>query len=194
MQWEDRMRAPRGPRSRRGLARGLLGAILIAAATAGAADVYRCPKPGGGASFTNDPAACPGAEAIQPGDRIQRVAEPDAAAAAPRAAQRSAAALADPGAEAAEAAVWRERKQRAEADLRAATREREQLEEYVTHCNHGRDLFTRLENGLKTSVSCDGVREQYEALLRREAEIERFLSEELDEECRRSGCQPGWLR
>lgn len=105
-----------------------------------------------------------------------------------------AAAKADPRADEAEAGVWRGRKQRAQAELRETNREREQLEQYVTHCNHGRDLFTRLENGLKTSVSCDGVRERHAALARRVAQLERFLSEELEEECRRSGCQPGWLR
>ncbi len=194
MQRAPQLCSPQGPRRRGGLALAFAAALLIACALPARAELYRCPQPGGGVSFTDDPSACPGAAAIQPEDRIQRVSEPEAAGAGPRSSQRSAAAKADPHADEAEAGVWRGRKQRAQAELREATREREQLEQYVTHCNHGRDLFTRLENGLKTSVSCDGVRERHAALARRVAQLERFLSEQLEEECRRSGCEPGWLR
>ncbi len=176
----------------------LAGWLGLGAASAGPparAELYRCARSGGGVTFTNDPSACPGADPAPAEDRIQRVPGGDSAAAAGAGPPARAARIArDPGGEAAEAAVWRGRKRQAEAELRAVRGEREALEQYLTHCNHGRQLFTRNQNGIKSSVSCSGLREQHAALGKRERELAHFLTEELEEECRRSGCLPGWLR
>jgi hypothetical protein len=183
----------RDPRSLLTALSGLWLAPLASAASAG--ELYRCARADDRVAYTNDASACPGAAAIEPPeDSVQRVTrpEPGAGARAERANPRPRARAPEP--DAGQAVAWRNRKQQAEHERRAVAREEEALREFITHCNHGRDLFTVRENGLKRGISCESVRERGAELARRREELDRYLREELAEECRRAGCEPGWLR
>jgi hypothetical protein len=178
--------------ARRGIA--ALG-LVLGVARSDAGELYRCERPDGRVAYTNDRSVCPGAPAIDPSeDSVQRVEGTEASAASQLRRARAGGAPAAAVGDAAQAAAWRTRKLQAEQELRAATRAAQELDEFVTHCNHGRDLFTVRENGLKSSVSCETVRERRAQLEERRAALERYLDSELEEECRRAGCEPGWLR
>jgi hypothetical protein len=64
----------------------------------------------------------------------------------------------------------------------------------VTHCNRGGELLRTDDAGLEQQVSCETVRAQYEKVRERQEKLRDYLDRGLVEECRRAGCQPGWLR
>ena len=158
------------------------------------ADLYRCPKPGGGAVFTDNPNACPGARQHQPSAVVQKIptAVPSARAAS-RAPAPGRAALRRQ-AEADMARAWRQKKTEKERELRHLDSRRDKLLEAVTWCNRGGELLQRDASGLNRKVSCKGVRGDLAALETRMASIQSYLDEGLEEECRRAGCLPGWIR
>jgi hypothetical protein len=177
-------------------ARGVFTAALVAAflgpGTA-AADLYRCPGPDGSTVFTDNPNACSHAVTHEPSGALQRVpgTTPSRAGAAAPAPDRAELAR---EAEADTVRAWREKKRRSEEELRGLDAQREQLLEYVTWCNRGGELIRRDASGLNRKVSCGRVRDELEALESRRAEVQAYLDEGLEEECRRAGCLPGWIR
>lgn len=179
--------------ARRALGLGL--AVLLAGglgATA-AAEMYRCQGPDGRTLFTGDPSQCPGAAPFEPERDVQRaesarVPEPE------RSTRRSA-----PPAgldEAARAARWKAKRRESEARLAEVEGALDDLVQAVTWCNQGREVFTTdRETGLRRTLSCDRLRAQHEALRGERARLEAYLHEGgLEEECRRAGCLPGWIR
>ncbi len=175
----------------------IAAATALAAATllplAAAAELYRCPGPDGSTVYTDNPNACPDAVAHKPSGALQRIPHappPRAAAPAPTTAR----AAMEQQAEADTARVWREKKQRHQEELRGLDRQREHLREYVTWCNRGGELITRDTSGLNRQVSCGSVRDELEAVEARRAELQAYLDEGLEEECRLAGCLPGWIR
>ena len=71
---------------------------------------------------------------------------------------------------------------------------KERLRRYVTWCNRGGELVGRDDAGLKHNVSCSGVRRELESLQADLASARAYLEDGLEEECRRAGCLPGWIR
>jgi len=90
--------------------------------------------------------------------------------------------------------AWRQRKQQKQDELEALEGKVEHLREMVTWCNHGGEVVRTDDIGMKHGVSCDDVRSEYETLETRIAAVKHYLDEEIEEECRRSGCLPGWIR
>jgi hypothetical protein len=157
------------------------------------ADLYRCPGADGGTVFTDNPGACPGAREHQPSAVIQKVPSAPPARAARRPATAGRAAM-QQQAEADRARAWRQKKTQKEQELRALTSRRDDLLEYVSWCNRGGELIRRDPSGLNRKVSCGQVRGELGSLETQMATVQAYLDEGLEEECRRAGCLPGWIR
>jgi hypothetical protein len=182
----------------------LVLAILAGAAPAGA-EMYRCEKPDGTITFTGDASACPGAAPHAPKGNLQRVdgggSAPDplldqdldaeeGGAPPPRPAKRRDTA-AD---EEAQAATWRAKRSEAEAESRQVEANLEEFREMVTWCNRGGSIELQERTGMRRDYSCTEARAEHDRLSGRSAELKRYLNGGLEEECRREGCLPGWVR
>jgi Domain of unknown function (DUF4124) len=190
---------PVDPNTVRSAALALLLAAFALAGSPAAAEIYRCTGADGKTLFTADAAACPGAQRHAPTREVQRVgpaqgAEADAAeeAGSPAAPGRAAEPVAET--EDAQAAMWRRKRTDAEAELGEIERSYEELEEIITWCNRGGDLIVEDRVGLREDYSCDEAREAYETATGRRKELKRYLAGGLEDECRRAGCLPGWIR
>jgi hypothetical protein len=167
-----------------------IGVGLVAGAAR--AELYKCQGPDGKTLFTSDRSQCPGADAHQPSGRVQRSHTSSApAAAAPRSALRPAPDGVD---EEAEAAAWRGKRESAQAALKQTEAQLETLREVVGWCNRGHEVFASDEDGLRHTVDCASVEESERTLRREQKRLQSYLAEGLEEECRRAGCLPGWLR
>jgi hypothetical protein len=176
-------------------------AIALALATALAAgraraDLLRCTGPDGRTIYTDDKSLCPDSARYEPSGAVHSVdsaapgPEPEADTRKARAARR----VQVQDARAGEARRWRDRKQAKEEELRQVVAERDALKGWVAFCNHGNIVFTRDEAGIKERVHCSELSGRLAALDARAAGIRDYLENELPEECRRSGCLPGWIR
>jgi len=172
-----------------------IGAAVAGALTAAAsrADLLRCTGPDGRTVYTDDKSVCPEAKPYQPEGQVQSVEHPDSPE---HAARTTRAALRDhqEDARAAEARQWKERKSAKEEELRRVEAERDQLAGYVAFCNHGNNVFSRDQSGIKTKERCDELSNDLHALDARAAGIRDYLERDLPDECRRAGCLPGWIR
>ena len=173
------------------LGAGLGVSLLVASPTA--AELFRCTGPDGRTTFSDNPAACPGAKPHESRARIQSVPSSDRPPPAPPARSRGAAAI-ERQLEADREQQWRAKKQRSESELRALEAQQSRLQEYVTWCNRGGELISTDETGIRSRVSCDGVRRDLASLEGRIQSLRSYLNEGLAEECRRAGCLPGWIR
>ena len=178
-----------------------IGIAVLALAAAGArADIYRCEGPNGEVRFTSNAAQCPHAAPHEPRATTVQVQSPASAApltsarpVAPntRARVRAAASPDDSGAEQA----WREKKTAAQRTLAEAKARAAYLDRAVTFCKRGNYLYTEDDaTGLRQDVKCDDVEEEARHLDESVQELEQYLAEGLEEECRQAGCLPGWLR
>lgn len=180
----------------RALAPALLAALALAAGGGARAEMYRCPGAGGSPVYTSDPAACPGALRHEPSREVQRLPGAPAPAVeppAPGGRPAPPAAAADEPADA-QAAMWRRRRSEAEAELRALTAGHEDLREIVTWCNRGGELVVEDDVGIRDRYDCGDAREAFGRASTRIAELRAYLAGGLDDECRRAGCLPGWVR
>jgi len=179
------------PRFSSALLLGLLGAAL---ATASQAEIYKCAGPDGRIIFTGDQSQCPGAEAHVPTGQIQRAKPARTSSRAPARAPRrprAASALQD---DAAQAAAWRQKRTHSEARLAEVESQVGYTRRAVKWCNQGRDLYVTDDTGIRRGYSCDKVRSEAEQLERELVELTDYLVGGLEEECRRAGCLPGWIR
>jgi hypothetical protein len=179
-------------------------AVVAAAAPAGA-EMYRCEKPDGTITFTGDASACPGAAPHAPKGNLQRALGGDSGSGAamevdpstgeaeaprPRPAKRRDAAADEEAA----AATWRAKRSEAEAESQQIESALEEFREMVTWCNRGGTIELQERTGMRRDYSCTEARSQHDRLSARAAELKRYLSGGLQEECRREGCLPGWIR
>ena len=181
-------------------AKALALALLLAAAPAGA-EMYRCEGKDGTITFTGNAAACPGAQPHAPSREIQSVGPGDEGVVPGGTASEEAPASAapakrrDPGeGEDAQAAMWRRKRTDAEAESRTIEHELQEFVEMVTWCNRGGDIVLEDRVGVRREYSCAEAREHHEQLSARAAQLRAYLSGGLEEECRRDGCLPGWIR
>jgi len=92
------------------------------------------------------------------------------------------------------AARWRDKKSSSQKRLGELQKTLRELERVVGRCNRGDDLYYEDKDGIRHGLSCDGLKEQYTRLTLEKQQVEQYLAEGLEEECRRSGCLPGWIR
>lgn len=166
------------------------GSVVVLAPGAGA-ELLRCKGPDGRIIYTDQAARCPGSEPFEPSGAIQKAPSVAPAPDTPR--PRSPHDLVE-DAERARAARWAAKKRAAEEELEQVTARQEWLREYITHCNRGGYVTTRDDAGIKHTIPCDAFRRDSDALAQREAELRTYLQSGLQEECRRAGCLPGWIR
>lgn len=169
----------------------LLGLACTALAGASHAEIYKCAGPDGRIIFTGDRSQCPGAEAHVPKVQIQRTQPQKRSSRPARRAPRRAAALLDDDAQ---AATWRQKRARSEARLAQVQSQVGDTRRAVKWCNQGRDLYVTDDTGIRRGYSCDKVRAEAEQLERELVELTAYLGGGLEEECRRAGCLPGWIR
>lgn len=174
-----------------GVALALCAAFAQGAARA---DLLRCTGPDGRVIYTDDKSVCPDAKPYQPAAEVHDVAPTVAPAPeeAPEARRTRAEELED--AQAGERQRWRQLKADKEEELRQVVAAHASLKGYVSFCNRGNYLFTHDEAGIKTEVSCHELNQRLASLDTRAAGLRNYLDNELEEECRRAGCLPGWLR
>lgn len=174
------------------MAAWLLALGVALAPVLAAAELYKCPGPDGRTLYTSDRSQCPGAAAHQPRGNVQRSESPLAAPAAlrPRKAPAPEPALADE----AEAQVWRAKRRDAEASLRETEARLATLQEVAGWCNRGHEVWAEDADGLRRDVDCDEVDDAHRTLSREKRRLEAYLADGLEEECRRAGCLPGWVR
>ncbi len=176
----------------------LAGAALllaVVAAAPAAAQIYKCPGPDGQVLFTSDASQCPGQKAHESSGSLQNVAprsEPSLAPtprpAAPRRPRY------DPAVEEAQANVWRGKKQQAERELGMAKARLPGLRKAAGWCNRGDSVYRTDDLGIRRDVPCEDLKDELAALEATTAKLESYLEEGLEEECRRAGCLPGWVR
>jgi hypothetical protein len=175
--------------------RGLAALALLFAVAVGVeagAQTYRCQGPDGKTLFTSDRSLCPSAARHEPSGQIQRSTGAPARPAPPRApAARRAASAPD---EAHEAAAWRAKRRQAEAGLEHARARRGMLDRVAGWCNRGGEVYAEDQDGLRQDVSCEDLEAEQQAVRREAKRLEAYLDEGLEEECRRAGCLPGWIR
>jgi len=178
---------------RSGLAVVVAGALLLGSAPA-RAEMFRCAGPDGRTLFTSDRSKCPNAAPHETTGRIQKAT----GATEPRARKRQPTTFGPARRaameEAAEAQVWRAKRTNAEADLVHTRGKIDQLHEVAGWCNRGHEVWATDRDGLRHDVDCNDVKREERNLLRAKADLEHYLAEGLEEECRRAGCLPGWLR
>jgi len=165
--------------------------LALAAWEPARAEIYKCVGADGKMLFTGDRSQCPGAERHQSTGRIEKMpARPPATVRRPPARRRGGAI----GNAAAKEALWRGKKIRAETELQGLEGRLEYMRQAVGWCNRGDVLFAEDDTGIRRSYDCRDVHNEYEQLKARQAGLRLYLGEGLEEECRRAGCLPGWIR
>lgn len=171
----------------------LLAAALLATGEVARAEIYKCRGANGETVYTSDASQCPGAAAHETTGRVHTVeGAPSRAEDAPDAAPPGPAAAIDD--DAARAAVWREKKAQTRRALADAERRLESLDKAVTWCNRGYALYREDDSGIRRDVDCRDVHRRFEELQGLRTELRAYLDGGLEEECRRAGCLPGWIR
>jgi len=179
---------------------GSVAALAFALLTSAAAhaEIFKCVGANGEVRFTSNAAQCPNAQPHAPKEvAVQRVekAQPLASArpGAKPAQRRAPVAAVDESAGAEE--LWRTKKAEAQQSLRMIEAELAHLQAAVRWCNDGNLLWVEDERtGIRKDVPCSEVDATKEALEAEKERAEQYLEEGLEEECRRAGCLPGWLR
>jgi len=168
-----------------------IGALsFFVPATAGA-ELFRCVGADGTITFTDDATSCPGSEPHVPIGVVHSIPAAPPARSAPGAAASDALAR---KAAATQEKLWRDKKLAAETELASVEERQAYLDTFLTHCRRGGTLLRKDEAGLKHKVSCQQVDEEWASLGEREAELRLYLASGLEDECRRAGCLPGWVR
>jgi hypothetical protein len=178
--------------SMRSFSLAVVASAMFGAAAVATAEFYRCVRPDGSTVYTDSQATCPGAREHQSTGAVQsyRSSVPARAAVPQRVHPTTAAGRSQTDGE----ASWRRKKHRAEADLSAVTARIDKISPFVKTCNRGGSVFRTLENGLRTGVSCSWLRDEVPKLERQRNTLAEYLDHGLRDECRKSGCLPGWLR
>lgn len=166
-----------------------LAVTLIAGAAQ--ADIYRCFGADGSERFTASEADCQGRPAERVEGEVQRT---PAASNAPS--SRPSRSATQPGADETEALAWRQKKYQAEQKLARLRQDSSTLEQALAFCNEGGQLrLTDPDTGLNEVVPCETVQREASRALEQRDELEVYLHEGgLEDECRRAGCLPGWIR
>jgi hypothetical protein len=196
--------------------RGVWSAVLLPCAVAvwllsssgAAAEIFKCKGADGRTLYTSDRSACPGARPHELKAEMQSVAPApgEGRATAARAARgtRGAASVGGASREATSGSgsgvadgmieMWRRKRPEAEAKLAFLKKRAEYMRSVVVGCNRGATWYAKDDAGLNQHVSCEELGRLAEEVSKEITELEAYLSGGLEEECRRAGCLPGWIR
>ncbi len=166
-------------------------ALTIALSTSAAAELYRCTDASGREIFTGDPHACRGkAERHETQRQIQR-SGPASVAPLPRRVPRM-----RPGGPPnhGAASLWQRKKAEAEEQYRKLDAELPRWARLQANCNRGAETWYTDDAGIKHTIPCSELAAEHERARAEHARLRAYLEEGLEEECRRAGCLPGWIR
>jgi hypothetical protein len=169
-----------------------LAVAVVSIATGATAELYRCVRPDGSTVYTDSRTTCPGAREHQTTGEVQNY-RASTTIRSEGTTRRPPASLSN-RTQTDNEASWRQKKLRAAQEFLDITARIEQISPFVKTCNRGGSVFRTQENGLRTGVSCDRLRDEVPKLEKQRSVLEAYLDHGLRDECRRSGCLPGWLR
>lgn len=173
---------------------GLLG-VALAAQPSQAGEILTYRTPDGGVGITDEPKLVPPGSEILRRDpetpqRDERI--PDAAPMSPSHRNASAQGVGDPDPDAAEAARWRQKLLQAHQEEQGAAHALELAERDYRSCRRRESLGSSSQTRIPGETSCD---EAPVAAAQHEWERAQAYAEDgIEDECRRAGCLPGWLR
>jgi hypothetical protein len=171
---------------------GLAAAAAILLAGPVSAGIYKCPGPDGKIVFTSDPTACPGAKPHVLKKQVQNVLEDHNARSRQRStrpAARRSLARGD-GIE----KMWRRKRPTGERDLAQAERRLARMRNVIKACNRGGEWYRTDESGIRSHIPCSELQSKMANAQKKRDDLVSYLDEGLEDECRRAGCQPGWIR
>jgi len=165
------------------------------------AEIFKCTGADGKTVYTSDPTVCPGAKPHELKTEMQTVVPSSRAsrpAAVRTAAEKEAAGEAGNGAKGGVPdglmEMWRRKRPEAEAKLAELKDRAKYLHAVIGGCNRGSTWYAKDEAGLKRYVSCDELKRRGLRIGQELAKLEAYLAGGLEDECRRAGCLPGWIR
>jgi hypothetical protein len=167
----------------------LMGCALGLLAPAAGAGIYKCTSADGSVHYTSDASHCESAEPQVLKRDLQRVLTDDTS----RGAGMRPAARRPAGGDGLEA-MWRSKRPKAEQDLAELEKKLARMKNVVRSCNRGGEWYRTSESGIREHVSCDELHAQYAELQQEHQKLVEYLADGLEDECRRAGCQPGWIR
>ncbi len=169
--------------------------LLIAGAAQ--AEIFKCVGPNGDVRFTSSAAQCPNAQPHKPSDSAVQRVEKDQPLASARpgavpARRRAPAAVEE---SAGSEALWRNKRAEAKQQLEVVEAQLAHIAKAVRWCNDGNLLWVEDDRtGIREDVPCSAIDARKEQLDEEKQRAREYLAEGLEEECRRAGCLPGWLR
>lgn len=158
------------------------------------AEIYKCVGPDGKTFFTSDRTACKGAQPHVLKKKVQNVLDdrssPVRRNGGPPARPAPRAASPGDGLE----SMWRRKRPAAEEELRQLGQQLQNMNSVIRSCNRGGEWYQTEESGIRKHIPCEELRERQAKLGQRQADLTEYLKNGLEDECRRAGCQPGWVR
>jgi hypothetical protein len=170
------------------------GALLVLLTADAEAGIYRCTGADGKTVFTGNPAACPNAKPHVLKKQVQTIVD-DRGFRARQRRSRPAAHRAGPGAggDGIEQ-MWRNKRPDAERRLQQAEQQLVRTKQITKFCNRGGELYRSGKSGIRKHVPCKQLHAEAAAAQLKRDELVQYLADGLEDECRRAGCQPGWVR
>ncbi len=172
-------------------------AALLCVASSAQAEIYKCVGPDGRMTFTSDPGSCPNAKPHVLKARVQSVIDSSTSQAArARSAARAAAAAARSGGEERDGLekMWRRKRGETQAKLQQVERSWTQLQSMIKGCNRGGEWFRKDEAGIRQHVPCEELQTRRQAIEKERDDLKEYLRIGIEDDCRRAGCIPGWIR
>jgi len=159
------------------------------------AEIFKCVGPDGSVIYTSDERQCPGARPHQPKGVVQTVPGRLGSSSQPAASvEKSGGGASTSGVADGLETMWRKKRSRAEEEYRQVESIVRRLEPVMSDCNRGGKWSTKDNAGLKQSISCQEIGAHLQKAQAREQQLRTYLDGGLEEECRRAGCLPGWVR
>ena len=169
-------------------------AAVVCAASVVSAEpgIYKCTDDEGRTRYTSDPSHCPNAEKQVLKKQVQKVIEGEGrrrerVAPAARRASRN-------GSSDGLQSMWQGKRPAAERELEDVDRRLERMKQVIKACNRGGEWYKTDDAGIRQHISCEELRARDAELQSRRSELVEYLADGLEDECRRAGCQPGWVR
>ncbi len=165
----------------------LVCALSFVSAEAG---IYKCTDADGTTRYTSDPTHCATAEPQVLKRKVQKVIETKGPR---RGSTRPAARRANAPGDGLQA-MWQSKRPTAERDLEDVERRLGRMQQVIKACNRGGEWYKTDDAGIRQHISCEELRERQSELQTKRSELVEYLADGLEDECRRAGCQPGWVR
>jgi hypothetical protein len=90
--------------------------------------------------------------------------------------------------------MWRRKRPVAEQELRQVDERIATMNTVIKTCNRGGEWYKTEASGIRKHIPCGELRSRQADIEKRQQELVEYLEDGLEDECRRAGCQPGWVR